>query len=228
MTSFPQLASRAVLAVMAITCMLSPVEQSARAQSPLAPATLSTVTVGPGGSLTFVPATQAIPVGETIHWVWASAAIPHSTTSGSCAGAMCTPDGQWDSGVHLAPFSFDVTFTTAGAFPYFCTVHGASMQGTILVSAGDTPITGLSASNSSPTRLGSTTAFTAMITGGSNVTYQWNFGDGATDSGVTTTHTYGARGDYTAQVTATNSLSLAVATTRVTITVPLFLPVVIK
>jgi plastocyanin len=95
------------------------------------------VQVGPNNSLAFVPATQTIVSGDTVHWVW-SAPPPHSTTSGTCAGSTCTPDGRWDSGVQNAPASFDVTLTTPGSYPYFCLVHGAAMQGTIVVGAATT------------------------------------------------------------------------------------------
>jgi hypothetical protein len=54
---------------------------------------------------------------------------PHSTTSGS----VPTPDGLWDSGVGTSPKSFDHTFTTAGTFHYFCSVHLSAMTGTITV-----------------------------------------------------------------------------------------------
>jgi plastocyanin len=95
---------------------------------------LSTVTVqvGPNGTNTFSPAAVTIKVGDTVHWVWAS--DTHSTTSGTCSGGTCTPDGMWDSGVHNVPHTFDFTFTGAGTFSYFCTIHGPlGMTGTVTV-----------------------------------------------------------------------------------------------
>jgi hypothetical protein len=85
--------------------------------------------------MTFSPATQAINVGDTVHWVWDTS--NHSTTSGTCSGGgTCTADGQWDSGVHNTGFTFDRTFNQAGTFPYFCLIHGpAGMTGTIIVKA---------------------------------------------------------------------------------------------
>jgi PKD repeat protein len=79
----------------------------------------------------------------------------------------------------------------------------------------DTAISGLTVANSSPTRLTDATFFTATISAGSNVTYQWNFGDGQTGSGATTTHVYTVAGTYTATVTATNSVGTRTATTAV-------------
>jgi beta-glucosidase len=82
----------------------------------------------------------------------------------------------------------------------------------------DTAIAGLTAANSSPTGLTNATFFTATINAGSNVTYQWNFGDGQTGSGATAIHTYAAAGIYTAIVTATNSAGSLPAMTTVYVT----------
>ncbi len=78
------------------------------------------------------------------------------------------------------------------------------------------PVSGLAAASNSPRFVGSSTAFTATITAGTNVAYQWAFGDGGTGSGANPTHTYSAPGSYTAMVTATNVFGSQVATTTVT------------
>ncbi len=93
-----------------------------------------TVDVGPGGGMTFVDrqsssSTSTISVGDTIQWVWVSGV--HSTTSGTCT-TTCAEDGIWDSG-QGSGMTFSHTFTQAGTFPYFCEVHGAMMQGTVIV-----------------------------------------------------------------------------------------------
>ena len=74
--------------------------------------------------------TTTIRVGDTVRWDWVASL--HSTTSGSCAGG-CVKDGKWDSGEHTPPFTFSRTFNDAGSFPYWCTVHGAMMTGTVVV-----------------------------------------------------------------------------------------------
>jgi hypothetical protein len=81
----------------------------------------------------------------------------------------------------------------------------------------DIPASGLTAANDSPTALGSTTSLTASVVSGTNVTYVWAFGDGASGSGVPVGHVYPAVGVYTAVVTATNSANVLTATTQVTI-----------
>ena len=81
----------------------------------------------------------------------------------------------------------------------------------------DQPITGLSVSNDGPTELGQETTFTATISGGTNVTYTWDFGDQTGGSGPVVKHTYSGVGNYVATVTAGNSLGSVQATSEVTI-----------
>ncbi len=74
--------------------------------------------------------TSTIPVGTTISWVWVNGL--HSTVSGSCPSGNCTPNGIWQS-TEDSGITFDHTFATAGTFPYYCSVHGSPMQGTVIV-----------------------------------------------------------------------------------------------
>ena len=101
------------------------------------------------------------------------------------------------------------------------------------IAINDAPITGLSATDDSPTPLGRSTTLTASLVAGSDVIYQWDLGDGnAIVSGNPVTHTYGVAGTFTAIVTATNNLSSMTATTQVTITEPItyyiYLPLVMR
>lgn len=89
---------------------------------------------------------------------------------------------------------------------------------TVVVTVTDVPVSGLSAANSSPTRLGNNTLFTASVSGGSNVVYTWNFGDGSFGSGANASHVYAKAGSYTAIVTATNSAGAASANVAVAVT----------
>jgi len=79
-----------------------------------APLRAATVTVNVQ-NFTFSPNPVNIDPGDTVHWVWVSGF--HSTTSDT---------GVWDSTAMNTPFSFDFTFPTGGAFPYHCSIHGAS------------------------------------------------------------------------------------------------------
>jgi plastocyanin len=68
------------------------------------------------------PATVA--VGTTVTWTNGDS-IAHTATSSS---------GVWDSGVIPPGGSYSRVFSTAGTFPYFCTIHGAAaMSGTVVV-----------------------------------------------------------------------------------------------
>jgi hypothetical protein len=89
------------------------------------------------------------------------------------------------------------------------------MGWTVAESCGVTPISGLTAANDGPTVLGNPTELTATITDGNNVTYEWDFGDGDSDTGAVVSHQYAAPGTYTAEVTATNSVNQETATTIV-------------
>jgi plastocyanin len=97
----------------------------------------TTVTVGPGGQLIFDPATLTIKVGDTVHWVWATSG--HSVVSGTNGTAdnqFCSPSntGCANPPLSLMNATYEHTFTTAGTFPYYCSVHFAlGMTGTITV-----------------------------------------------------------------------------------------------
>ena len=92
------------------------------------------VTVTSQGGTQFIDevsgnSTSTISVGTTIHWVWGTGI--HSTTSGPCP--PCTGDGLWDSRQQSGQFTFDHRFDQAGTIPYFCSVYGISMTGTVVV-----------------------------------------------------------------------------------------------
>jgi plastocyanin len=93
------------------------------------------VNVGQGGGLVFVDqasgtSTTTINSGDTVQWNWVNGF--HSTTSTNLP--CCSPSGMWDSGAKSGG-SFTFTFNSAGTFHYYCTVHGAVMQGTVVVNA---------------------------------------------------------------------------------------------
>lgn len=88
------------------------------------------VNVGPGNVFTDSQSgssSTTIKAGDTVQWNFRDS-VPHSSTSGAC----CTASGLWDSGIKSSG-SFSHQFPSAGTFPYFCTVHGAMMTGTVTV-----------------------------------------------------------------------------------------------
>jgi PKD repeat protein len=78
-------------------------------------------------------------------------------------------------------------------------------------------ITGLSVFNDGPAAVGQAVKFAAIVETGSNIRFAWNFGDGATGEGATTSHVYAGPGEYSVTMTASNSLGDVQATTKVTV-----------
>ena len=74
------------------------------------------------GNNVFSPNSSTVPVGTAITWTWGAGAASHNVTFDD--GPTSTTQS---SGTYLR------TFTVAGTFPYHCTVHGASMSGTVIV-----------------------------------------------------------------------------------------------
>jgi PKD repeat protein len=149
--------------------------------------------------------TTTINAGDSVNWVWSGGF--HSTTSGSCSGG-CTPDGKWDSGVKSSG-AFSRTFDTIGSFPYYCTVHGSMMRGTIVVqAAAAAPTANFLFQPSTPT-IGTQVNFTDTSSG-SPTSWLWNFGDPASGTSNTSTlqnpsHTFLSAGTYSVSLAATNS-----------------------
>src|SRR5579883_1206106 len=73
----------------------------------------------PGGpaitidNFNFTPATITVPVGATVTWVNHDD-VPHTVTSSTKA---------FDSGTIDSDKQFSFTFTTAGTYNYFCSIH---------------------------------------------------------------------------------------------------------
>jgi PKD repeat protein len=110
------------------------------------------------------------------------------------------------------------TYSAPGTYPVTVTANNpVSVLTTTTTVTVVEAISGLLASNDSPTALGDPTTLTATVSAGSNAEFSWAFGDGATGTGATLAHTYPATGTYTAVVTATNSVSNVTATTTVTV-----------
>src|ERR1044071_7848326 len=96
------------------------------------------VTVAPGGSFTFDPATVNISVGDTVRWTWSGSG--HSVTS----GPHCIPDSQFCSPddtncfpgtLSTAGTVYEHTFTAPGSYSYICIAHYViGMTGVVNVS----------------------------------------------------------------------------------------------
>ena len=122
---------------------------------------------------------------------------------------------------HTGGLSDTVTFSWMAPGTQVITVTASNSLGGVVdthtINIADELISGLAASNDSPTFLGTPTTFSATLEAGSNIVYTWDFGDGTGGSGAVAAHTYAAAGVYTATVNASNSASQASASTPVTV-----------
>lgn len=127
------------------------------------------------------------------------------------------------------------TFTEPGTYEVTLTVtdaQGASVTETITItvyeqelppgSGGDNQTETLSVSISAAPRSGRPpleVSFEAVPSHTyQNMTYSWTFGDGASGSGKTVSHTYTAAGAYTVSLTVRSTYQTATASTRINVT----------
>jgi hypothetical protein len=168
------------------------------------------------GSITFVDWISAIPGGEE-----AAVDIELSTTG---------PNGPWQIVATGQPdggrFQWRIppeTPSSTDAYLRYTLITSSDTASAItpapfeIIGGIEEEITGLEAFNDGPTELGQTTTLSATIQSGSNVTFEWNLGDGSHAAGKIIAHEYLDLGDYTAVVTASNSLNMLITTTLVTI-----------
>jgi plastocyanin len=85
-------------------------------------------------NLMFQPATINIRVGQSVVWRNMDS-VQHSATQGTCSGNTCTPtSGGFDTGIlNPGQTSAPIVFHSAGTFHFYCRVHGAMMQGNVVV-----------------------------------------------------------------------------------------------
>jgi len=76
----------------------------------------------------FLPAEVTVGIGETVTWTNDSSVI-HTVTSGNSEDGF---DGSFDSSIIMGGDTFSHTFTEAGQYNYFCSIH-PWMTGTIMV-----------------------------------------------------------------------------------------------
>jgi PKD repeat protein len=155
-----------------------------------------------GQTYTFTATVEPLSITLPVEYVWETTGQPPLTHTG---GLLDTASFSWQVlGEQV------ITVTASNDFGTVTDTH------TILIS--EVPISGLQVVNDSPTQLGEMTTLAATVDSGSNVSYSWDFGDGLFGEGATVSHTYPAVGDYTAVVTASNSLGDVMATTLVMVT----------
>lgn len=115
-------------------------------------------------------------------------------------------DGQRAEGaiinhLYAAPGVYTVRVTASNA------LGSVSAESTVQVnaaSAEDAPISGLALQHNCPCEVGMAVNFATFVSSGSNVHYQWDFGDGTTAEGALVKHEYATAGSYLVQLTASN------------------------
>lgn len=162
----------------------------------------------PGISYVFTASVQPANASLPITTTWQAS---RQETIVQVGGAVQTVSYTWQaSGVQV------ITVTAQNP--------ASLITATRVITLSDVPIVGLTAANNSPTVFGMPTAFSATVSGGSNISYAWQFGDGESAAGALLEHTYAAPGVYTATVTASNSVGQAQASTVVWVVYPVYLP----
>ena len=76
----------------------------------------------------FLPSEVTIGVGDSVTW-HNDSSVAHTVTSGNPQDG---PDGLFDTGLFLGGDTFSHTFTEAGEYQYFCSIH-PWMTGTVIV-----------------------------------------------------------------------------------------------
>lgn len=86
--------------------------------------------------IAFKPDSLTVKAGTTVTWKNEDG-TEHSVTSGTVkqgsSGVTPVTDGKFDSGLFGQTKSFTFTFQAPGTYPYFCTLHPATMRGEITV-----------------------------------------------------------------------------------------------
>jgi plastocyanin len=82
----------------------------------------------------YSPGTVNVTIGDTVTWTWSGPDTNHSVTAnaGQAESFNSDPGGPPTSADHLPGATFPHTFTHAGTFRYFCTVH-SFMTGKVVV-----------------------------------------------------------------------------------------------
>ena len=153
-------------------------------------------------------------------------------TASTSGGSNVTYEWDFGDGSNASGAVVSHQYAAPGTYPAEVTATNSVGQATATtIVQVDEAIASLAAANDGPTVLGNPTELTATISNGSNVIYEWDFGDGDSANGAAVSHQYTAPGSYTAEVTATNSLGQETATTIIIIIdepIRTFIPLLLK
>lgn len=174
-----------------------------------------TNTTLPTPSFTVSPAAPTLKESVTLN---ASA----TTDEGAVCGDVCTY--SWDFGGEATASGRIVSyqFQNIRTYPVTLTVTDAAgsratLTQNVIVSQGAAPTATFTFSPTAPAQF-QTVFFTAEGSRpgvpGRTISYSWKFGDGATDTGVSTSHSYSVLGTYPVTLTVTDNAGVQTTTTQ--------------
>jgi PKD repeat protein len=183
---------------------------AAFSSSPASP--LTTTTVQFDASSSFFSSTDNVTL-TLVDQYGNLSSVAHPTSLTGAGGSMLTYSWSFDDGGTANTVNPSHQFTTSGQHLVTLTVGNGSFTDTttqtVTVDAAPPPTAAFNVTTSNPT-VGSPVSFDgsgSTETGGSIASYQWNFGDGATNttSGAHPSHTYASAGFYTVTLTFTDA-----------------------
>jgi len=177
---------------------------------------LANLLVGSSGSLSnpssgTVFSTNLFKQPGTMLYIWWDEYDPSPNIEyGTMIKSGYTSTGGYDeyNSLHTIEANWGLPYITS-------TVTADSSMSDIFGASNPSGLTGSFAMNTSSPAPGSTIAFTASATGGTEpYTYSWNFGDGSTASGASATHSFTNAGSYTVTMTTTDNTGATTTTTQ--------------
>ena len=146
--------------------------------------------------------------GNVNAWFWPDPSCPTDQVEFDASYGYSNYDWDFDDGSTGTGQSIDHVFNAPGTYNVSITVtNGCGSQGTAyttVVIDDNLPIDNIDIFNMTDTVCLGDNIFLQAEGGGDSYDYYWDLGDGTTDDGFATTHSYDALGSYTVSLTATN------------------------
>ena len=145
-------------------------------------------------NFTYLTDPLTVSVGDTVTWTNNDTA-PHTATSDA---------PLFDTGTLNPGQSKSFTFTTAGTFPYHCTIH-PFMHGTVIVQGASGPVAPVLTNLTATAKVNAPFTYTITATGTTPITFGATLPAGLTLNVATITGTFTQVGTVNIPLTATNA-----------------------